>query len=142
MLTDKKSLTLAAARRIGAAAEQEASTNNWPMVIAVVDDGGHLIHLARMDGALIASVTVAPEKARCAAEFKRPTKVFEEGLAAGRTALLKLPGVIPIEGGVPLTLPDGQIIGAIGVSGGTPAQDGQVAQAGANELARVIEAVH
>lgn len=141
MLADKKALTLAAARRIGAAAEQEAASNNWAMVIAVVDDGGHLIHLARMDGALIASVTVATEKARCAAQFKRPTKFFEDGVATGRQVLLSLPGVIPIEGGVPL-LADGQLIGAIGVSGGAPTQDGQCAQAGANELVRVIEALH
>jgi uncharacterized protein GlcG (DUF336 family) len=107
------------------------------MVIAVVDDGGHLIHLSRMDGALIASVTVAEEKARCAAQFKRPTKFFEDGVAAGRQVLLSLPGVIPIEGGIPL-MAGSQLIGAIGVSGGSAAQDGQVAHAGVNELARVL----
>jgi uncharacterized protein GlcG (DUF336 family) len=133
MLADKKVLTLAAAEWIAAAAKQEAASNNWAMVIAVVDDGGHLIHLTRMDGALIASVTVATEKARCAAQFKRATKVFEEGVAAGRNVLLSLPGAVPIEGGIPLTF-NGQVVGAIGVSGGTPAQDGQCAQAGANAL--------
>jgi uncharacterized protein GlcG (DUF336 family) len=129
MLADKKVLTLAAAERIIAAARQEASANNWAMVIAVVDDGGHLIHLSRMDSALIASVAVAEEKARCAAHFKRPTKFFEDGVAAGRNVLLSLPGVIPIEGGVPI-MTGGQVIGAIGVSGGSSAQDGQVAKAG------------
>lgn len=133
MLADKKVLTLAAAMRIVAAAQREAEANNWAMVIAVVDDGGHLIHLSRMDGALIASVTVAEEKARCAAHFKRPTKFFEDGVAAGRNVLLSLPGVIPIEGGIPL-IAGGQMIGAIGVSGGSAAQDGQCAQAGVSVL--------
>lgn len=137
MLTDKKVLTLAAAERIAAAAKQEAGSNNWAMVIAIVDDGGHLVHLSRMDGALIASVNVATEKACCAAQFKRPTKFFEDGVAAGRQVLLSLPGAIPIEGGVPL-MAGGHVIGAIGVSGGSPAQDGQCAQAGVNELATIL----
>lgn len=135
MLASKKVLTLAAAKHVAAAAEKEAAINHWAMVIAVADDGGHLIHLSRMDGALIASVTVAAEKARCAAQFKRPTRIFEEAIAGGRSALLSLPGAVPLEGGIPLMAGD-QVIGAIGVSGGTPTQDGQVAQAGIDELAR------
>jgi uncharacterized protein GlcG (DUF336 family) len=137
MLADKKVLTLAAAEHVIAAAKKEAASNHWAMVIAVVDDGGHLIHLSRMDGALLASVTVAEEKARCAAQFKRPTKFFEEGVAGGRQVLLSLPGVIPIEGGIPL-MAGTQLVGAIGVSGGSPSQDGQCAQAGVNELSRSL----
>ena len=133
LLVDKKVLTLAAAKRLAQAAENDAAKNGWKMVIAVVDDGGHLLYLERMDGGLIASVHVASEKARCAAQFQRATKVFEDGVAAGRNVLLSLPGAVPIEGGIPVTV-DGRVIGAIGVSGGTPQQDGQVAQAGVAAL--------
>jgi uncharacterized protein GlcG (DUF336 family) len=139
MITHKRALTLAAAKRIAEAAEREASQNSWKMVITVTDEGGHLLYLQRMDGALIASVDVATQKARCAAHFQRPTKVFEEGVAAGRTALLRLPGALPIEGGIPL-IADGEVLGAIGVSGGAPAQDGQVAQAGADEFTKILAA--
>ena len=129
-LATKKVVTLELARRIAAAAEGEARTNNLTVVVAVVDDGANLIYLERMDNTQIGSVEVAIQKARTAISFKRPTKVFEEMIAGGRTAALGLPGVVPIEGGLPL-LVDGQVIGAIGVSGATSQQDGVVAKAGA-----------
>jgi uncharacterized protein GlcG (DUF336 family) len=114
---------------MAAAAKQEAEKNNWKMVICVVDDGGHLIYLERMDGTQVASVQVAQDKAVSAARFKRPTKAFEEAVAGGRMVVMKLSGAIPVEGGVPIVV-EGELIGAIGVSGGTGAQDGQVAAAG------------
>jgi glc operon protein GlcG len=132
-LVDKKALTLEAAKRIAAAAEAEAKKNNWNMVIAVVDDGGHLIYLERIDETQTGSVRIAIEKARSAAAFKRPTKVWEDALAGGRQAILGLHGTIPSEGGVPL-MAGNKVIGAIGVSGGSAAQDGQVAKAGAEIL--------
>jgi uncharacterized protein GlcG (DUF336 family) len=132
-LVTKKALTLRAAKQIAAAAEAEANRNKWPMVICVVDDGGHLIYLERTDGAQIASLGIAQEKATSAVQFKRPTKVFEEAVAGGQTAIMKLTGAIPVEGGIPIAI-DGEFIGAIGVSGGTSAQDGQVAGAGLARL--------
>jgi glc operon protein GlcG len=128
-LATKKVLTLEAAKQIAAAAQAEARKNNWTMVIAIVDDGGHLIYLERMDGTQVASVTVAQEKATCAILFKRPTKALEEAVAGGRIVVIKLAGSIPVEGGLPIVV-DGQFIGAIGVSGATSPQDGQVAAAG------------
>lgn len=137
MLGSKKTLTLQAAKRIAEAASQEAVKNGWAMVIAIADDGGHLIYLERMDGGLLGSIEVAIGKARSAIQFKRPTKIFEDALAAGRNVILKLPGAIPIEGGIPFAA-DGRFLGAIGVSGGAPNQDGKVAEAGAEEFARIL----
>jgi glc operon protein GlcG len=128
-LATKKVLTLEAAKQIAAAAQAEARKNNWTMVIAIVDDGGHLVYLERMDGTQVASVTVAQEKAACAILFKRPTKALEEAVAGGRIVVMKLAGSVPVEGGLPIVV-DGQFIGAIGVSGATSPQDGQVAAAG------------
>jgi glc operon protein GlcG len=128
-LATKKVLTLEAAKQIAAAAQAEARRNNWTMVIAIVDDGGHLIYFERMDGTQVASVTVAQEKAACAILFKRPTKALEEAVAGGRIVVMKLAGSVPVEGGLPIVV-DGQFIGAIGVSGATSPQDGQVAAAG------------
>jgi uncharacterized protein GlcG (DUF336 family) len=130
-LANKKSLTLQIAKQIAAAAEAEATKNGWTVVIAILDDGANLIYLQRMDETQIGSIEVAQAKGRSAVMFKRPTKAFEEGLAGGRQALLKLPGAIPIEGGIPLMV-DGKLVGAIGVSGVQSNQDGQIAQAGAN----------
>ncbi len=134
MLTEKPALTLAAAKKITAAAEAEALKHAWPVVIAVVDDGGHLLCLERLDNAQFASVKIAIQKARAAIAFKRPTKVWEEMLAAGQQRVLNLAGVVTSEGGVPLTWKD-QIIGAVGVSGVKPSEDGQIARAGATVLA-------
>jgi uncharacterized protein GlcG (DUF336 family) len=133
-LADKKALTLEAAKKAAAAAEAEAAKNKWTVVIAIVDDGGHLVYLSRVDGTQTGSIEVAIRKARTAQAFKRPTKVFEDAIAGGRTALLGLEGVVPLEGGVPIVA-SGQMIGAIGVSGVTSQQDGVVAKAGADALA-------
>jgi glc operon protein GlcG len=128
-LATKKTLTLDAAKVIAAAAEAEAKKNNFTMVICVVDDGGHIIYLEKMDGTQLGSVQVAQDKAMTAVNFKRPTKALEDAVAGGRNAVLKLTGAIPIEGGIPITI-DGQIVGAVGVSGGSSPQDAQVAAAG------------
>ena len=133
-LPSRLTLTLAAARAAVAAAEQRALADGVDMCIAVVDDGGHLVLFQRLDGTQIGSVDVAIAKARSAVSFRRPTKVFEDRVAGGSNTLLGVPGVLPLEGGVPLIVA-GQIVGAIGASGGSPSQDGQVALAGASALA-------
>jgi len=122
-------LTLNEAKRIAAAARVEAEKNGWTVVIAIVDDGGHLMYLERMDGTQKASIRIAEEKARTAILFKRPTKVFEDAVAAGRVSVLGLPGALPIEGGLPLVR-SGDHLGAIGISGVRAHQDGAVAAAG------------
>ena len=137
-LATKKALTLEVTKQIAAAAESHAAKNNWNVVIAIVDDGGHLLHLLRMDGAQTGSIEVAIKKAQTATSFKRPSKVFEAGLAGGRTALVALPGALPFEGGVPIAT-GGQVLGAIGVSGVTAAQDGMIAQAGVDALAAMLK---
>jgi uncharacterized protein GlcG (DUF336 family) len=136
-LMDKKALSLEVAKKIAAAAEEEAVKNKWPMAIVIVDDGGHLVYLQRIDDTQIGSIEVAIQKAKSAVNYKRPTKVFEEAVAGGRNAVLVLPGAIPIEGGLPLAA-DGKVIGAIGVSGATAQQDGQVAKAGADALSKIV----
>jgi uncharacterized protein GlcG (DUF336 family) len=130
---DKKVLTLEGARKVAAAAEAEAKKNNWNVVIAVVDDGGNLIYLQRIDGTQTGSIQVAIDKARTAQAFKRPTKVFEDAIAGGRNALIALHGALPLEGGLPI-LVGGQLVGAIGVSGVKSTEDGQIAKAGADSL--------
>lgn len=135
-LATKRSMTLAAAKQIAAAAEAEAVKNHWNVVIAILDDGANLVYLQKMDETQVGSLEVAQEKARSAVKFKRPTKVFEDAVVGGRNAILKLPGALPVEGGLPLML-DGKIIGAIGVSGVTSQQDGQIAAAGAAEFAKL-----
>jgi uncharacterized protein GlcG (DUF336 family) len=127
-LATKKALTLDAAKKIAAAAEAEAIKNKWNVVIAIVDDGGHLLYLQRIDGTQTGSIDVAIGKARTAMAFKRPTKVFDE-LAKTRPAIATLPHGVLLEGGVPITV-DGQVIGAVGVSGVTSQQDAQIAEAG------------
>jgi glc operon protein GlcG len=126
-------VTLEMAKKAAAAAAAEAKKNNWYMAIAVVTIGGYLTYFEKLDGTQLASVKIAEHKARVAATFRRPTKVFQDGLAAGNTFLLTLDDVIASEGGIPLVV-DGKIVGGIGCSGGTGAQDGQVCQAGANAL--------
>ena len=130
MMVEKAGLTLAAAKKIVAAAETEALKHSWPVVIAVVDDGGNLICLQRLDNAQFGSVEIAIRKARAAVAFKRPTKAWEELLASGQHRVLGLPGVLASEGGVPLTWKS-QIVGAVGVSGVKSSEDGQIARAGA-----------
>lgn len=133
-MVEKKALSLAAAKSIAAAAEAEALKNKWNVVIVVVDEGGQLLYLQRMDGTQYGSVDVAIKKARTSSAFKRPTKVFEDAIAGGRNAIIALEGALPLEGGLPLTY-QGQIVGAIGVSGVTSQQDGQIAKAGVESLA-------
>lgn len=127
-------LTLADAQRVAAAARAKAVAEGWTVVIAIVDDGGHLVFLERADGTQKASCLVAVEKAKTAILFKRPTKALEDAVASGRTALLALPGATPIEGGLPLVSADGHFVGAIGVSGVLSSQDGQLAAAGVAAL--------
>lgn len=131
--TSKPILTLADAKRIAAAAEAEALRNDWRVVIAVVDDGGHLLYLQRSHDTPFGSVETAICKAHAAIAFQRPTKASEDAVLSGRLIHLALPGVIPAEGGVPL-LRDGHIIGGLGISGVRSFQDGQIAQAGADAL--------
>jgi len=130
----KQCLTLADSKMVAAAAEAEATRNGWNVVIAILDDGGNLFYLQRMDGTQVGSIQVAIEKGRTAALFKRPSKAIEDTVVAGRTVMLSLPGAIPIEGGVPL-IHRGEIVGAIGVSGVQSSQDGLVARVGAEALA-------
>lgn len=133
MTAHKLILTLDDAKKIAAGAEAEAKRNGWPVVIAIVDDGGHLLHLQRLDGTQYGSIQVAIEKARAAIAFRRPTKIWEENIAEGHLRYLNLPGTLPIEGGLPVTV-DNQFTGAIGVSGVRSHQDAQIAQAGIDAL--------
>ena len=136
-LADKKVITLAVAKKLAAAAEEEAVKNKWNVVIAIVDDGGHLLYLQRLDETQIASIEVAIQKAQTAATFKRPSKALEEALVTNnRTPILKLPAM-PVEGGLPIVVND-KVIGAIGVSGVTAQQDGQIAKAGADALPKIL----
>jgi glc operon protein GlcG len=138
-LADKKALTLQIAKQVVAAAEQAATANHNHMFILIVDDGGNLMYMERMDDAQLGSFNVALAKARSAVFFKRPTKMFEDAVIKnGYTPILKLPEAMPIEGGIPL-LVDGHILGAIGVSGGTPQEDGKAAQAGADAFPGIVQ---
>ena len=122
-------VTLPQAERILDSARAEAARRSFTMSFAVVDPAGELVSFERIDGTQNASTEVAQAKARSAARFRRSTKVWSDSLAAGRTAVVTLPGVIAIEGGVPI-LSNGRVIGALGVSGGTSEEDGQVAAVG------------
>ena len=128
-------INIETAKKLAAPAIAEARKNNWNMAIAIVDTAGDLVYFEKMDDTQIGSVQVAQSKARSAARFKRPTKAFQDALAAGGEGLriLALDGAIPVEGGIPL-VSGGKIVGAIGASGGTSQQDGVVAQAGASAL--------
>ncbi len=125
------SIRLEPAKRILAAAQAEARKNRWNVVITIVDVGGHPVSMERMDDTQLGSIQVAEQKARSAVFFRRPTKAFQDTLAAGGEGLriLKVEGAIAVEGGLPI-IREGKIIGGIGVSGVTPAQDGQIAAAG------------
>lgn len=133
-LTYGAPISLDAAKKIAAAAAAEAKKQNLTVVISIVDSSGSLTYLEKLDGTQLASVDIAISKARTANNFKRPTKVFEDGVAGGRNALLSLPeGISLIEGGSPIVV-DNKVIGAIGVSGGNSQQDGQIAEAGLASL--------
>ena len=125
------------ARKVAAAAIAEGKKNGWTVAAAIVDPGGTLVYFERIDGTQNGSSEVAQQKARTSAAFKRPSKMLEDAVTSGKSQFLKLPGALPIEGGVPL-LVDGKIIGAIGVSGATSAQDGQCAKAGADVLGPTV----
>src|ERR1700757_1237027 len=139
-LPTKKVLTLGMAKKLVAAAEAEAKKRGATVVIAVVDDGGQLILLERLDDTQVASVEVAMGKARTAAIFRRPSKVFEDQVKNGRVAALALPGATPLQGGVPIIY-EGKVIGAIGVSGNTPQEDEDIAKAGAANAAAAIASI-
>ena len=129
------SVNLETAKKVTAAAVAEAQKNNWKMAVAIVDPGGYLVYFEKMDLTQTGSVELSIEKARTAALFRRPTKVFQDGVAAGGEGirLLRLTGAIPIDGGVPIIVYC-KLIGAIGISGGAGEQDGQVAKAGAGSV--------
>jgi glc operon protein GlcG len=130
LVLEKKVLSLAAARKIVAAAEAEANARGVGVVIAVVDSSGTIIELSRMDTAQVASVNVGIGKARTAAIYRRPSRDFEEQIKSGRIAALALADATPLQGGVPVFV-DGKIVGAVGVSGDTPQVDEAIAIAGA-----------
>jgi uncharacterized protein GlcG (DUF336 family) len=132
-LATKKALTLSAAKEIAAAAEKEARANNWNVVIAILDDGANLIYLQRMDDVQIGSIDIAIGKARTAVRMKRPSKALEDAVAGGRNVVMTIPGIVPIEGGLPIVV-EGKVIGGIGVSGVTSQQDAQIAGAGLKAL--------
>jgi glc operon protein GlcG len=120
------------AKKVAAAAVAEARKNKWNMAIAIVDPAGELVYFEKLDATQAASVTIAVDKARSSARFKRPTKALQDVLATGGAGLrmLALDGAVPVEGGIPIVI-DGKLVGAIGVSGGTSQEDGQVATSGA-----------
>jgi len=129
------SITADTAKTLAAPAVSEARKNNWTMAVAIVDPAGDLVYFEKMDDTQVGSTQIAIDKARSAARFKRPTKVFQDALAAGGAGvrMLGLTGAVPVDGGVPL-VQNGRIVGAIGCSGGTSEQDGQCAAAGAGAL--------
>jgi glc operon protein GlcG len=127
-------LSIEDARKIAGACRAKAGEQGWNVVIAIVDEGAHLMYLERMDGTQKASSVVAVEKARTALLFKRPTKTIEAAVLAGRVNMMMLPGATPIEGGLPLVR-DGQFLGAVGISGVQSFEDGIVAEAGVSCLA-------
>jgi uncharacterized protein GlcG (DUF336 family) len=128
-------ITLDQAKKVMAGAEAEAKKNNWPVVITILDSGGQLVMSQRLDGAQFGSIEVAREKAYSAVAFRRPTKVFEDGLAQGGVNLrtLRLTGASVLQGGLPIVM-DGKVVGGIGVSGVTAPQDAQIGQAGIDAL--------
>ena len=128
-------ISLESAKKAAAAAAAEARKNNWNMAIAITDTAGDLVYLEKMDATQTGSVMIAVDKARAAAQFKRPTKVFQDVVASGGGGLriLGLRGAVPVDGGLPIVM-DGKIVGAIGVSGAAGDQDAQCAKAGADTL--------
>ncbi|WP_172117432.1 GlcG/HbpS family heme-binding protein [Halomonas hibernica] len=130
----KAVLTLTDINKILDAAQQEADHNRWPVTIVVTDDGGHLLALRRLDGAAPFSAEIASHKARNAAIGRKETQVFEEMINGGRTAFVSAPFPGLLSGGIPVIV-DGQVIGAVGISGVKPEQDVQIAKAGVSAVA-------
>lgn len=126
-------LTLEDCLKIHAAAEAESRRNGWNVAIAILDDGGHLLHFARMDGATPANAGIAVEKGRTAAISRRSSGKWQDIVKSGRTEMIKMPGILPVQGGMPIVA-DGTCIGAVGVSGVQSDQDEQIAQAGIDAL--------
>lgn len=128
-------IPLEKAKQVAALAVAEAQKNGWLMAVTILDNSGNLVYFEKMDGTQLGSIQVSMSKARSAVLFKRPTKVFEDAVAAGGsgTRIMKLDGAMPVEGGVPL-IENGKIIGAIGVSGAQSSQDGQCANAAAASM--------
>jgi glc operon protein GlcG len=126
-------LTLDDCKKISAAAETEARKNSWNVCIAILDDGGHLLHLVRMDGATPANARIAIAKGETAARTRRSTAMWEERIKAGRHSMLGMPGVTPVQGGLPI-MADGMCVGAVGVSGVQSHEDEQIAKAGIEAL--------
>ena len=131
-MKNRPMLTLEDCRKITAAAEAEARKNGWNVCIAILDDGGHPLHLARMDGATPANAEIAVQKARTAALTRRSSKMWEDRVAAGRLVMLKMP-VLPVQGGLPIVA-EGACVGGIGVSGVQSHEDEQICQAGIDAL--------
>lgn len=129
------SITLEQAKKVMAGAEAEAKKNNWPVVIAILDSGGNIVLLQRLDNTQFGSIEVARQKAWSAVAYRRPSKVWQDVVASGGAGLriLRLEGAAPFDGGLPI-LVDGRIVGGIGVSGVTGEQDGQIAKAGVDAL--------
>lgn len=126
-------LTLEDCQKVSAASLTEARNNNWNVTIAILDDGGHLLHLVRMDGATPANAGIAVEKGRTAAISRRSSGKWEDIVKGGRNAMLKMPGILPVQGGMPIMV-DGTCVGAVGVSGVASHEDEQIAQAGIDAL--------
>ena len=129
------SINLETAKKIAVASAAEIKKNNWRMALAIVDTHGLLVYYELGDDTQTGSSNIAIEKAKTAAMFRRPSKEFEDNVASGRVAIVALPGVTPIEGGIPIVI-GGKIVGAIGISGGSSAQDAQVAKAGVDVVAK------
>ena len=126
-------LTLDDCMKISAAAEAEAKKNSWNVAIAILDDGGHLLHFARMDSATPANAAIALDKGRTAATSRRASGMWEKLIKDGRTGMLNMPGILPVQGGLPI-VSEGCCVGGIGVSGVQSHQDDQIAQAGIDAL--------
>jgi len=137
-LGTKRTLNLAVAKAIAAAAEKEAVANHWAMYITIVDETGTPMFIERTDDAQLASYDISVGKAQTAFRFKRPTKMMEEAVNGGRTSTITLPRATLLEGGIPFIV-EGRLIGAIGVSGGAANQDSQVAQAGVAALEALLK---
>ena len=129
----RQELTLADCLKMSAAAEAEARKNAWNVAIAILDDGGHLLHFVRMDGATPANAAIAVDKARTAAISRRASGMWEKLIKDGRTGMLNMPGILPVQGGLPIVA-EGACVGGIGVSGVQSHQDDQIAQAGIDAL--------
>jgi glc operon protein GlcG len=135
-LISKPILTLDVAKQIAAAAQAEAITNSWNVAIAIVDPAGLLVYFQKLDDTQLGSVEVSQAKARCAALYKRPSKALADVVTGGNVAMMSLPGVLAVEGGLPL-FADGQIVGAIGISGVMSNQDGIIAKAGVDAFSAI-----